>query len=115
MNRAKGQFGEERASEYLRNKGYNIIARNYRSPEGEIDIICTYRNDLIFVEVKTRSNTSFGFPEEAVTKKKRNTIRKASQFFLSQYTGYYSEIRFDVISVLINSDRPVINHIEAAF
>ena len=115
MNQSKGKFGEEAASLYLQNKGYKIVARNYRSPQGEIDIICTFDNDLIFVEVKTRTSTRFGFPEEAVTRKKINTIRKASQYYISEHTTYYNEIRFDVISVLIESDCPVINHIEAAF
>ena len=115
MNQAKGQLGEEAASKYLQNLGYHIVARNYRCPEGEIDIICTYQKELVFVEVKTRPSTSFGFPEEAVTRKKQNTIRKASRHFLADYPERYHEIRFDVISILLESDQMVFNHIKAAF
>lgn len=108
-------MGEEVACTYLKNNGYRIIARNYRCPEGEIDIVCTQGEVLVFVEVKTRTNLLYGYPEEAVTKKKRSTIRKVSRRYLQEHPGYYDEIRFDVLSVLVHNEQVSVNHIEAAF
>ena len=65
-----GCWGEEQATQYLQQNGYEIIARNVRTPYGEIDVVARKDERMVFVEVKTRSTASFGFPEEAVTEEK---------------------------------------------
>ena len=69
-----GISGEKMAAEYLKKKGYQIIERNFRVREGEIDIISRRKNELIFIEVKTRTSLTYGFPEEAVGEKKQQKI-----------------------------------------
>ncbi len=115
MNHKTGKKGEDLAARYLVNKGYRIIYRNYRTPYGEIDIICEYEKSVIFVEVKTRTNTKYGMPEEAVTIKKRDHIRKTALAFLGSLDRPFAEMRFDVLSIMLKDGDPVIEHIEAAF
>lgn len=109
-----GKNGENLAVAYLQKKGYLILERNYRSPCGEIDIICAHRGQLIFVEVKTRRSTSFGMPEEAVTRRKQEHIKKAALCYMANLQQPYRTIRFDVIAILLQTTS-IINHIEAAF
>lgn len=115
MNHQLGKKGEAMAAEYLRRKGYQIIKQNFYTRYGEVDIICTQGRDIIFVEVKTRSNTKFGFPEEAITYKKKQHIRKAALIYLNQTDGNFRELRFDVITILFDGEKANINHIENAF
>ncbi len=109
-----GKHGENIADAYLQRKGYHILERNYRSPYGEIDIICSIQQELVFVEVKTRRGTGFGVPQAAVTRRKQDHIRKSALYYLATVDRAYSNIRFDVIAILLKSS-PLINHIEAAF
>ncbi|MGI5912341.1 MAG: YraN family protein [Syntrophomonadaceae bacterium] len=116
MKRKLGLWGEEIAASFLINKGYDIRERNYYTRYGELDIICEIDNRLIFVEVKTRRSIKFGFPEEAVTRQKIKHLRKAALIYLNSLECHFPEIRFDVITILINSNNQVnINHIENAF
>ncbi|GAI75687.1 unnamed protein product [marine sediment metagenome] len=71
-----GRFGENVASKFLKDKGYKIKERNYRTFLGEIDIICESKGNIIFVEVKTRRSDKFGYPEEAVNFIKQRKIIK---------------------------------------
>ena len=73
-----GDHGEELAASYLEAKGWLIFDRNYRFEKAELDIVATDRNYIIFVEVKTRSNTYFGRPEEYVTPIKKRNLKKAA-------------------------------------
>ncbi len=115
MRKELGNRGEEIAVRYLQENGYKILIRNYRSRHGEVDIICTRGQILIFVEVKTRTNTSFGSPEESITRIKREHIRKVALAYLQTYRHPFKEMRFDVIGILMNGDEPRINHLMAAF
>jgi putative endonuclease len=65
-----GSKGEDLAVRFLEKKGYRILSRNFRTPVGEIDVIAEDRNTLVFIEVKTRTDDSFGHPFEAVTFRK---------------------------------------------
>lgn len=103
------------AAEYLRKKGYLIVKQNFYTRYGEVDIICTQGRDIIFVEVKTRTNTKFGYPEEAITYKKKRHIRTAALIYLNQTVGSFNELRFDVITILFDGDQVNLNHIENAF
>ncbi len=100
MNRKDrvGKRGEDIACRYLRGKGYKIIARNWRSLFGEIDIIARDGESLVFVEVKTRTGSGFGGPAAALTPRKRRRIITSARAYLS---GVESDIvvRFDLVAV----------------
>jgi putative endonuclease len=90
-----GFFVEVFAVIYLRLKFYSIIARRFKSPFGEIDIIAKKNNQLIFVEIKARHNTSL---MDFISNRQQNRITKAAQYFLLKYSKYQSyNIRFDAI------------------
>ena len=99
-NTKTGAVGEQIAKEYLIKKGYIILATNWRAQHKEIDIIAKHTDVLVFVEVKTRRSTKFGYPEEAVTAKKWELLFLAAQAFIEQYTNY-ERIQFDIISVAL--------------
>ena len=115
MKKELGNRGEEIAARYLKQQGYRILARNYRSRYGEVDIICTLEQIVVFVEVKTRASTSFGSPEESITRNKIQHIRKVALIYLNSYPYPFKEIRFDVIGILMEENEPHINHLVAAF
>jgi len=111
-----GRTGEEAAVRYLEKKGYRIVERGFRLLRGEIDILAYDRATLVFAEVKTRTSQAFGLPEESVTPAKQAQIRKIAQGYLAHHHLEDIPCRFDVLSVLIDSDRRVmIRHLENAF
>jgi putative endonuclease len=113
---ALGRRGEEIALEYLRRKGYRIVARGFRLFRGEIDIIARCEDTLVFVEVKTRATTEFGLPEEAVTPAKQAQVRKIARGFLVERDLGEPDCRFDVLAILVpDGGDPVITHYESAF
>jgi putative endonuclease len=95
----KGQKAESRASAYLRLKGYHVLERNYRVPQGEIDIIARKGNRLVFVEVKSRKDDFHGTALEAVSPLKVRRVSAAAAIYLSKYMDSYSACQFDVITV----------------
>jgi len=117
-NRQLGKKGEEFAAEYLKRKNYRILCRNYRAGRlGEIDLIAADNKRIIFAEVKARTGNSYGAPAEAVSYRKQQTMRKVASCFLRDYDIADSEIRFDVIEIIMtrNCELVDINHIEGAF
>lgn len=115
MRKALGKWGEDIAADYLRQRGYRIITRNFRTRAGEIDIVCRRGRLLVFVEVKTRNGTAYGSPEESITLAKQRQIRQLALAYLENNKPTFGEVRFDVIGILISDGRPQINHLEAAF
>ena len=105
-----GRIGEELAISFLENKGYEILAKNYRFKRFEIDIISKFNNLLIFVEVKSRKSNFYGNPEEAVTKTKAKQVIIAAQNYIFK-TNWKADIRFDIIAITKNE----IMHFEDAF
>ncbi len=81
-NQKLGAYGESLAEQYLEQKGYKILEKNFRSKFGEIDLIARHLNVLVFIEVKTRVNRSYGLPEEAIHKKKQLSLLKTSKYYL---------------------------------
>ncbi|MEI6290041.1 MAG: YraN family protein [Chloroflexota bacterium] len=79
-----GRWGEDNAVEYLINKGYAIIDRNFRTPYGEIDIIAKFEGVTVFVEVKTRSSRVFGYPEAALTRRKLNHMLACAEYYAAE-------------------------------
>ncbi len=112
-NIEKGKYGENLASKYLELEGYRLIDRNYRNKIGEIDIICTKGDLLIFAEVKSRTSSKYGFPREAVGKKKQEKIRRISSLYLIKRKLNKIQCRYDVLEVNLKTEK--INHIINAF
>ncbi|MEN6413507.1 MAG: YraN family protein [Veillonellales bacterium] len=112
-----GELGEAAAADYLQAKGYRLLDRRYRSRTGEIDIVAVSEAGvLVFVEVKTRRSTAYGFPAEAVTYQKQQKIIKTALCFLQQHNQGNVPCRFDVIEVQIDAGNTLkYNHIINAF
>lgn len=109
-----GKKGEEAAVAFLKKNGYRIIAKNYKTVFGEIDVIAKYKDIVVFVEVKTRADRSFGHPFEAVHPGKREKIRKVALCFLKKLKKEVPA-RFDVLSINIEGGKRKIEHIVDAF
>lgn len=99
-NRERGSFFEEKACEYLKEKGLQILERNFRVRQGEIDIVARDRGTLVFVEVKYRKDSVAGLPQEAVTYTKQKQISRVALFYLSFHKLPLSTpCRFDVVAI----------------
>lgn len=109
-----GQKGESIAADYLEKKGYIILERNFRTPYGEIDLICKQANVIIFVEVKSRTNRSLGPPEISITSRKAGHLRGAAEYFIQQHPELTNDWRIDAVTILIGPDNspPSIDHFE---
>lgn len=108
-----GRWGENLACKYLEENNYKIIERNFLCRQGEIDIIAKDSNkkELVFVEVKTRSNFKYGNPAEAVNKEKQNHMIQAIQYYIYKNHIKNIPIRLDVIEVYIVQECKI-NHIK---
>jgi putative endonuclease len=98
--RELGQSGEAAAAAWYEANGYEVLARNWRCREGEIDLVVRRARTVVFCEVKSRSSVAFGAPVEAITRTKRDRLRRLAARWLSGAGVPVSEIRFDVASVL---------------
>jgi putative endonuclease len=96
-----GKAGEIFASHYLTQKGYRIIARNFRTRFGELDIVAIKDEALIFIEVKTRHSLRFGEPEEAVTKSKMSNIILAGQIFCKKFPHLPQKLAVEVVAIKV--------------
>lgn len=111
-----GDRGEDIAAAYLESKDWIIIDRNYFFEKAEVDIVATDRNYIIFVEVKTRSGTYFGRPEEHVTPAKEKNIKKAAEAWVYERKMETAVVRFDIVSIVQSgNEAPDITHFEDAF
>jgi len=99
----------------LTRRGYKLVERNYRTRQGEIDLIVRKRDTLVFVEVKLRRTTGFGAPLEAVTPRKQTTLRSLAEHYLAEREPDFDTFRFDVIGILAAQDGLRIDHVEDAF
>lgn len=116
MNRTVvGRQGEEAAIKYLRRAGLRIIEQNHRSRLGEIDIVCQDHDTLVFVEVKTRTATDFAEPWASVGLAKQRRLRRLAEEYLIDHQMESRPVRFDVISVVLGSGGPAVEHIAGAF
>jgi len=113
-----GEWGEDIAAEYLKKNGYTILTRNYHTSQGEIDIVAvspkTRLSCLVFVEVKTRTSTKYGYPEEAVTQKKWDHMQSAIQCYFESHPDNQLDWCVDVIAILGYPEQgsPQIQHYE---
>ncbi len=120
----KGKKGEELAAKFLCKNGYTILERNFRLKLGEIDLVCKKSNTIVFVEVKTRKNLKFGFPEESVDLRKRAKLNQVASVYISRLselqpalTEVNLDYRFDIVSIIMDFEGKVnsIKLIENAF
>jgi putative endonuclease len=109
-----GKIGEELAVQFLVDKGYEILERNWRNIHKEIDIIAKEGEDLVIVEVKARQTDEYGEPDIAVTKRKQRMLIAAANAYITR-KGLDVETRFDIVSIVFKDGEPVIEHIEDAF
>ncbi|WP_233882980.1 YraN family protein [Tenacibaculum piscium] len=109
-----GEKGEQLAIEYLEKNGYKILEKNYRYKKAEVDIIAEKEAVLVVVEVKTRSSTYFGNPQDFVNPKKIKLLVYAMNHYVHQ-KNIDLEIRFDIIGILQTNNTFKIEHIEDAF
>lgn len=113
-----GAWGEEKAVRFLRQQGYSLVTRNFRSRFGEIDIIVENEEFLVFVEVRLRKNTNFGTPEETVDARKQQKLRLTAESYL-QKKPTKKQPRFDVVALYAKDGmdtKPLpVRHIKNAF
>ena len=109
--RALGASGESAVAAWYEEQGYEVLARNWRCPAGELDLIVRRGRVFVFCEVKTRSSDAFGAPVEAVTRDKQTRLRHLAARWLDEAPLRPTEIRFDVASVLAGQ----IEVVEGAF
>ncbi len=111
-NQRVGRWGEQAAADYMTGKGYEVIARNVRTPYGEIDLIVQKDGFTIFVEVKARTTSSLGPPEMAVTPRKQQHMLACAEYYVQQNAIDHWQI--DVIAVEEIEGKPEITHFENA-
>ena len=108
-----GRKGEEIAKEYLEKKGYKIIERNYKTKYAEIDLVAKQKNNLVFVEVRTKTGEDLGSPEETINKKKLKKLLGNATAYVARIKWQYS-YRIDAICIVLKKDYSVehLNHYE---
>jgi putative endonuclease len=97
--RETGALGEKVAGAFLENNGYEIIARNYRCTEGEVDIIANCGDTLVFIEVRTKRNRQYGSPEESITPVKKERLRALAERYIQEHEIVAVNWRIDVVAV----------------
>ncbi len=111
-----GRRGEDLACNYLKNKRFNIVDRNFRCPKGEIDLIVRKDKAFRFIEVKYRRTPHFGLPQDSVVERKQRRIRNAAVWWLmKRFLPLDSEIHFDVIAITELHNKTHYEYIEDAF
>ena len=109
-----GKTGELLAVEFLRTKGYKILKQNWRYKKAEVDIIALKSNVLAVIEVKTRSSSYFGNPQDFITPKKIALLVEAIDKFV-EVNNLDVQVRFDIIAILKQGEKSAIEHLEDAF
>lgn len=99
-----GRLGEMLACKYLRDQGYKIIDQNYRTRNGEIDIVAQDGATVVFVEVKTRTTRMFGFPEEAIDNRKQRKLALTAEHYLAVHHLYNRNYRVDSIGIELDKE-----------
>ena len=113
-NKITGNYGEDIATEFLEEIGYKIIERNFKCKLGEIDIIAKDKEEIVFIEVKTRSTLLYGNPVESVDRIKKKHIYRAGEYYLLIHRMLDVYVRIDIIEVYLNKKKHKINHIKKA-
>ncbi|MDD4873494.1 MAG: YraN family protein [Dehalococcoidales bacterium] len=99
-----GKLGETLAARYLKKQGFKIIETNYHCPLGEIDIIAQQKDCLVFIEVRTKTGSGFGSPEESVTRAKKKKMINTAYFYVKEYNCLQYNWRIDFIAVELDQN-----------
>ena len=110
-----GETGERMACDRLIEAGYSILTCRFRSRFGEIDIVAKDKESVVFVEVKTRTDRTFGDPAEAVTPQKQQKIVRMAEEYVLLGRLENTHCRFDVVAIDLTTDPPIVNHYQDAF
>jgi putative endonuclease len=110
-----GNGGEDIAADYLERRGYEVVERNFRCRSGELDIVARDGDTLVFCEVKTRRTDRWGAPSEAVNRGKQGRLRRLGAAWLATRGASVTDVRFDVVSVVVFDEGPVVEHLIDAF
>jgi len=110
-----GKKGEDAAVGLLKQNGYKIISRNFKTKLGEVDIIAFDKDTYCFIEVKTRNSLKFGSPLESVSFSKQRQISKAALVFLKERNLLDKKARFDVVSIVYSDNLPKLDLVKNAF
>jgi len=114
--RARGIRGEDLAVTYLKKKGYKVIERNYRCQWGEIDLIAREGDTLVFVEIKSRTSSGFGLPQDAVDRFKQEKLVQVARAYMAEHRLTEDiSMRFDVVAVQLTPSGPEMELIKDAF
>ena len=114
-SRLLGAFGEQEAAKYLRSKGYKIMTANFKTYVGEIDIIAETKDNICFVEVKTRTEGAMLPPSSAVNSHKEKNMEGSALIYINRYK-VKKQPRYDIIEIIVSENKVLsLNHIEGAF
>ncbi len=107
-----GDSAEDHAARYLKEKGFKVIARQFKTHIGEIDLIAREGDEVVFVEVKARRSPAFGYPEESVTAAKLRKIALVAEQYLKEKNLMTASWRIDVVAILLGDTEPDIHHVK---
>lgn len=110
--RRLGDEGEQRAAEFLYQKGYTILARNYATRFGELDIIAKHQGRIVVIEVKTRTSNAFGLPEEAIDYRKQRHLAMMTRWYMLKEKRKEQSVQIDCIAIDYTHTPPAIRHLE---
>jgi putative endonuclease len=110
-----GKEGERIATAYLKKNGYRIMEINFRCPIGEIDIVAKEKDDLVFVEVKTRKSIELGYPEQAVGMRKQKKMSQLALWYMQKRKIADTNARFDVVAITLIPEKNEVKLIQNAF
>ncbi|MFE3171761.1 YraN family protein [Amycolatopsis sp. NPDC059090] len=114
--RTFGRWGEDLAARHLQAAGMVLLSRNWHCREGELDLVLSEGDRVIFCEVKTRSSTEYGTPAESVTPEKIDRVHRAAMRWLKEHRVGWCRIRYDVVTVYApDGEEPVVRHLVGAF
>ena len=111
LRRIFGNRAEDLAASFLKKKGYKILERQYKSKHGEIDLIAREGDEIVFVEVKARQTSEFGYPEESVTRSKLSKIAAVGDEYLKDQKLERALYRIDVVAIEFDQNPPKITHL----
>jgi len=107
-----GNVGESIAAEFLQSQGLHVLERQYKKSCGEIDLICQDGDEVVFVEVKSRTSLAFGYPEDSVTPEKIRHILRVAERYLFETKRTESPWRIDVLAIEFHMEQPKITHLK---
>ena len=108
LNLATGKLGEDIATQFLEEKGYKILFRNFKTKYSEIDLITQKGKSLVFIEVKTRKGEAYGQPEEAINQNKKSRLKKAAQAFVA-FHHWEGPFQIDAICLVLGPNNEILH------